>query len=121
MAVSEAFEAWVIAWPPGGAIDLHDHGGSSGAVVVVAGELKETRIVKRPSGGVTIRTSTVGAGQSVSFGARDVHDVVNVEDEAALSVHVYAPRLSSMTYYRMTEDSLEARSTVHYRFGEAVA
>src|ERR1700722_2451438 len=22
MAVSEAFEAWIIAWPPGGAIDL---------------------------------------------------------------------------------------------------
>ena len=77
--------------------------------------------MKRPSGGVAIRTSTIEAGQSIRFGARHVHDIVNVEGAAAISVHVYAPRLSSMTYYRMTDDALEARTTVHYRFGEAVA
>jgi predicted metal-dependent enzyme (double-stranded beta helix superfamily) len=121
MAVTETYEAWVIAWPPGGAIELHDHGGSSGAVIVVEGELKESRIAARPSGGVAIRTSTIGAGESVSFGARHVHDIVNAADATAISVHVYAPRLSSMTYYRMTEDALEAQSTVRYRFGEAVA
>ena len=30
IAATEAFEAWVIAWPVGGSIELHDHGDSSG-------------------------------------------------------------------------------------------
>lgn len=28
-----------------------------------------------------------------------MHDVVNLGDEPALSIHVYAPRLVSMTFY----------------------
>ena len=36
---SQDFEAWVIGWPAGGSIELHDHGDSGGAVVVVQGEL----------------------------------------------------------------------------------
>lgn len=39
---SQDFEAWVIGWPPGGAIQLHDHGESGGAVLVVQGELVES-------------------------------------------------------------------------------
>ena len=41
MVASPDFEAWVIGWPPGGAIELHDHGESSGAVVVAQGGLLE--------------------------------------------------------------------------------
>ena len=66
MVASDEVEAWIIAWPPGGAIELHDHGGSAGAVVVVAGELLETRIVAQPSGGVAPWTNTIGAGASSS-------------------------------------------------------
>src|ERR1019366_10060665 len=43
-ARTEACDAWLIAWPIGGAIQLHDHGASSGAIVVVSGTLEETRI-----------------------------------------------------------------------------
>jgi hypothetical protein len=121
MAASEVYEAWVIAWPPGGAIELHDHGGSSGAVVVAAGELLETSVVARPSGGVALETTRMGEGGSVRFTGRHVHDVVNVGATPAISVHVYAPLLTSMTYYQVTDGVLEAGSTVRYRFGEAVA
>ncbi len=121
MAVADSYEAWVIGWPPGGAIELHDHGGSSGAVVVAAGELTETRIESQPLGRVTLGTRRIGVGQSISFAGRHVHDVVNDADAPAISVHVYAPRLTSMTYYRMTDGALEAEATVRYRFGEAVA
>ena len=38
---TDAYEAWLIAWAPGGSLDLHDHGGSAGEVVVVEGELLE--------------------------------------------------------------------------------
>ncbi len=121
MASSDAFEAWVIAWPPGGAIELHDHGGSAGAVVVAAGELIETSVVSRPSGDVALETKTIAMGGSIGFGGHHIHDVVNSGDAPAISVHVYAPRLTSMTYYRMTEGVLEAGATRRYRFGQAVA
>jgi hypothetical protein len=121
VAGSEVFEAWVIAWPPGGAIELHDHGGSSGAVVVAAGELVETSVVARPSGGVALETTRIGEGGSIRFTERHVHDIVNVGDTPAVSVHVYAPLLTSMTYYRVTDGVLEAGSTIRYRLGEAVA
>jgi hypothetical protein len=121
MLASETVEAWVIAWPPGGSVELHDHGGSAGAVVVAQGELVETSVVVQPSGGVALRASTIGVGRSVGFGGHHVHDIVNAGAVPAISVHVYAPRLTSMTYYQLTEDGLEAGSTVRYRFGEAVA
>src|ERR1700734_3693488 len=50
IAASEGFEAWVIGWPPGGAIELHDHGESSGAVVVVDGELVEMVVTEDGQG-----------------------------------------------------------------------
>ena len=34
---SQEFEAWIIVWPLGGAIELHNHGESGGAVVVAHG------------------------------------------------------------------------------------
>jgi Cysteine dioxygenase type I len=121
MVASETVEAWVIAWPSGGSVELHDHGGSAGAVVVAQGELVETSVVLQPSGGVALRTNTIGVGGSISFGGHHVHDIVNGGAVPAISVHVYAPRLTSMTYYQLTEVGLEAGSTVRYRFGEAVA
>src|SRR5436305_2866319 len=33
--------AWLIAWPPGTGTGWHDHGGASGAMVALAGELTE--------------------------------------------------------------------------------
>jgi Cysteine dioxygenase type I len=121
MAVTDAFEAWVIAWPPGGAIELHDHGDSSGAVLVVTGELRETTIVPRASGGVVLETTTAGVGQSIGFEGRHIHDVVNVGEVPAISVHVYAPRLTTMRYYRVIEGVLHEGPAVRYSFGEAVA
>jgi hypothetical protein len=121
MGASDTLEAWVIAWPPGGSVELHDHGGSAGAVVVATGELVETSVVAQPSGGVALRTNTVGVGRSIRFAGHHVHDIVNAGEKPAISVHVYAPRLTSMTYYQLTEVGLEAGATVRYRFGEAVA
>jgi len=121
MAASATFEAWVIAWPPGGAIELHDHGGSFGAVAVVAGALNETAVVSQPAGAIALRTMTIGPGHSISFPEHHVHDIVNSGDTPAISVHVYAPRLTSMTYYRLIDGALEAGQTVRYGFGEAVA
>jgi hypothetical protein len=77
--------------------------------------------VARASGSVVLETSTIGEGQSTCFAGHHVHDIVNMADAPAISVHVYAPRLTTMTYYRVTDGVLEAGPTLHYRFGEAVA
>jgi predicted metal-dependent enzyme (double-stranded beta helix superfamily) len=120
IAASPVFEAWVISWPPGGAIELHDHGGSGGAVVVASGELVEV-VVAEGQRGVHAATSTVlPASASVTFGKAHVHEIVNLGRGPAISVHVYAPRLTTMTYYEFSNGLLEARATVHYQLGAAI-
>jgi hypothetical protein len=94
VAASDTFDAWLISWPTGGAVDLHDHGGSAGAIAVVEGELTEVRPAK---GGLTRRVLSVGAVHDVAPDA--VHDVLNVGPGRALSVHVYSPPLTEMTFY----------------------
>src|SRR4051794_8645952 len=38
---TEDVEAWLLTWTHEQAVELHDHGGSSGAVLVVEGTLEE--------------------------------------------------------------------------------
>ena len=111
---SRDYEAWAIGWPPGGSIDLHDHGASAGAVLVVSGELTETRLFRRPTGRLGAATTTLTAGCSVSFPGHFVHDVVNEGSTDAISVHVYSPRLRSMTYYNLESGVLAPLRTVCY-------
>jgi hypothetical protein len=120
MVASDAFEAWVIAWPPGGAIELHDHGGSSGAVVVASGELVETTVTRRPDGSAETETTVLPVGASSAFEAPHIHDLVNLGTVPALSVHAYGPRLTAMTHYDIAEGQLVTGPTMHYRFGAAI-
>jgi hypothetical protein len=101
LAVTDLFEAWAIGWPTGGKIDLHDHGPSSGAIVVASGTLTETTVRSVNRGVAVITTQHIGPGMSRRFGPRYVHDLVNDGEQEAISVHVYGPRLSAMSYYRL--------------------
>ena len=96
----DIFEAWLLGWPSGGGIELHDHGTSSGALVVVEGALLETYIGAsdwvRPGG--RLRHRRLPEGALVSFGPDHIHDVVNGGAGQALSIHAYSPRLRSMTF-----------------------
>ena len=97
----DVFEAWLLGWPVGGGIELHDHGRSSGALIVVEGTLVETYIGSyawvRP--GARIRHRRLPQGALVPFGPDHIHDVVNGGGRPALSIHTYSPRLCSMTFY----------------------
>jgi hypothetical protein len=104
LAVTDLFEAWAIAWPPGGAIKLHDHGQAGGAVVVAAGALVETTVRASRDGRAVIGTHRVSAGEHRCFGPHYIHDLVNDGENRALSVHVYGPRLSTMSYYDLRAD-----------------
>jgi predicted metal-dependent enzyme (double-stranded beta helix superfamily) len=104
------YEVWLIAWAVSGALELHDHGGSSGVVRVVSGQLVETYTdldERHP-----LRSATLGAGDSVALPATRVHEVWNPGPAPALSVHVYAPPLTTMTFYDHRHGHfLEARRT----------
>ena len=117
IAVTDRFEAWVVGWPAGGAIELHDHGESSGAVVVVSGTLVE-RTVAEGDGSLVATSRPVAAGGHVVFGPGHVHDLVNPGPGPALSVHVYGPRLRSMTYFASDDGrTLVPVRTEEYREG----
>lgn len=89
-------EVWLLAWLPGQETDLHDHGGSAGAFVVVSGTLTEQAV----SGGrLTDLALPTGSGRR--FGAHHVHRVANLGGTPAVSVHVYGPALRTMTRYRL--------------------
>lgn len=102
LAATDLFEAWAIGWPPGGKIELHDHGESSGSVVVARGALVETRIRPTEHGVATVAIHHLATGDHHTFGPRYVHDIVNGGPDHAVSVHVYGPKLTCMNYYRLS-------------------
>lgn len=103
IARTDELEAMVIAWPVGGSIELHDHGPSSGAVVVVSGQLTESYLT--PGAG-TLASRTVVEHDGIVFGRGHVHDVSNIGPHPAISVHVYAPALTSMTFFDLSGGAL---------------
>jgi hypothetical protein len=96
------------------------HGGSSGAVVVAGGELVEMAVTEDLPGAFSTKSTVLPASASVTFGRAHVHEIVNLGPGPAISVHVYAPRLTTMTYYELSNELLETRATVRYQLGEAI-
>ncbi|MET7968926.1 cysteine dioxygenase family protein [Micromonospora sp. NPDC005305] len=96
LAADAEHEVWALSWLPGQGTDLHDHGGSSGAFLVVAGALTEETVT-----GGRLRPHQLAAGAGRRFGPRHVHVVTNRSGQPAASVHVYRPALRRMTRYRL--------------------
>jgi Cysteine dioxygenase type I len=101
LAVTDLFEAWAIGWPPGGTIELHDHGQSRGAMVVASGALTESTVRPSDKGVTLIGNQQIPTGQHRLFGSHYIHDLGNDGDDPAVSVHVYGPRLTTMSYYQL--------------------
>lgn len=113
----EELDVWLISWVPGHATELHDHGGSLGALTVLSGSLNEYRW-----DGTRLRRRRLEAGDQAGFPLGWVHDVVwaprSVERavakpapvEPTLSVHAYSPPLTAMSYYDVTERNTLRRS-----------
>ena len=108
LVADEDHEAWLVWWPAGGGIELHDHGDSAGAVCVLEGTLVETYMSRpgpsRMSGRMESRR--LRSGSLIAFGPGHVHDLANHGPVQALSIHVYAPRLSSMTFFETDPDGV---------------
>ena len=55
-----------------------------------------------------------GPGQTFDFAASDIHRVLHVGDEAAVTLHAYSPPLWRMGAYAVREDGVLARHSVSY-------
>jgi hypothetical protein len=101
-------DVWLISWVPGHRTELHDHGGSLGALTLLTGSLDEFRW-----DGEKLRCRRLKAGDQAGFPLGWVHDVVwapnapgpSMTSPAApsLSVHAYSPPLTVMSYYEVTD------------------
>jgi hypothetical protein len=92
-----SYDAWLIAWGSTGMLQLHDHGGSRGVVRVADGELVETYTDagrREP-----LRSRVIGPATTVAVPSTSIHEVWNARPALALSVHVYSPPLTTMTFY----------------------
>jgi hypothetical protein len=100
----DELDVWLISWVPDRSTELHDHGGSLGALTVVSGALRETRW-----DGEALRRRRLVAGDQAAFPLGWVHDVVWTPERdlsapiSTLSVHAYSPPLTAMSYYEVTE------------------
>ena len=101
----DELDVWLISWVPDRSTELHDHGGSLGALTVVSGALQETRW-----DGERLRHRRLAAGDQAAFPLGWVHDVVWARDTISvagasptLSVHAYSPPLTAISYYEVSE------------------
>ncbi|SEH67611.1 Cysteine dioxygenase type I [Mycolicibacterium rutilum] len=97
----DELDIWLISWVPDRSTELHDHGGSLGALTVLSGSLRETRW-----DGGALRRRRLTAGDQAAFPLGWVHDVVWAPSAVAaptLSVHAYSPPLTAMSYYEVTD------------------
>lgn len=112
----DEIDVWLISWAPDRSTELHDHGGSLGALTVVSGALAETRW-----DGTDLRHRRLEMGDQAGFPLGWVHDVAWAPDTPdiptslsgaalscvtpTLSVHAYSPPLTAMSYYEVTQRS----------------
>src|SRR3954447_7848656 len=99
-------QIWLLSWLPGQGTPLHDHGRAAGAFAVARGTLTERVVATGGAGGPRETATELPAGRLRFFGAHYVHQVTNGHAEAAVSLHVYAPRLTEMNTYRVDEQGL---------------
>lgn len=95
------YEVWLLSWVPGQGSGRHDHGGSSGVLTVLDGELTE----HAPRGPLTLR-----AGSQRVFAPGYAHEVVNDTLDGAVSLHVYFPGLTEMPMHSCSPARPEALS-----------
>lgn len=108
LVLDEHVEAWLICWNAGNDTGFHDHDRSCGAVGVVAGHVREERLVL--GGDPAVRE--VAGGGVFSFDATDIHRVLHVGDEPAVTLHLYSPPLGRMGAYEVLPDGRLARRSI---------
>jgi hypothetical protein len=100
LALTGGVELWLLSWMPGQGTEPHDHGGASGSFTVLLGELAED--YRYPGG--PIRSARHRPGAGIGFGAGRAHQVRNLGEHNAASVHAYSPPLVPTREYASLAD-----------------
>jgi predicted metal-dependent enzyme (double-stranded beta helix superfamily) len=108
LLANEHVGVWVISWLPGHDTGWHDHAGSSGAVAVGTGAVRE----ERPPWGAEREALEAAAPSSFTFGDTDIHRVTAVGDRPAVTIHAYSPPLQAMGIYREDDEGRMERTTI---------
>ena len=108
LARDEHLEAWLICWNDGNDTGFHDHDLSHGAVGVAAGRVREETLAL---GGEPV-VREVAAGGVFSFDATDIHRVLHLGDEPAVTLHLYSPPLRRMGAYEVQADGRLSRRAI---------
>jgi quercetin dioxygenase-like cupin family protein len=108
LLAEEHLEVWLLCWSEDHDTGFHDHDLSAGAVAVVAGEVREERLLLgRPPA-----SRTLGAGESFVFGAADIHRVLHAGEAPAVTIHAYPPPLERMGVYVVEAGGVLQRHSV---------
>ena len=105
----EYVDVWLICWGPFDDTGWHDHDVSCGAVRVVRGVLKESRLRL----GGQHATAEVTSGQSFCFGPEHIHRLSGVYG-TAVSIHAYSPPLWRLGQYSISPAGVMRRLSVSY-------
>jgi predicted metal-dependent enzyme (double-stranded beta helix superfamily) len=106
-------DLWLICWSHDHDTGFHDHDLSAGAVAVIAGSVREERLVLgRPARAPIART--VRAGSSFAFGASDIHRVLHAGEQPAVTIHAYSPPLVRMGAYAIEPSGQLRRHAISY-------
>jgi predicted metal-dependent enzyme (double-stranded beta helix superfamily) len=109
----EHLDIWLICWSHDHDTGFHDHDLSAGAVAVVAGSVREERLVLgRPVDAPIARTAH--AGSAFDFGASDIHRVLHAGTEPAVTIHAYSPPLVRMGSYTIEPSGQLRRHSVSH-------
>jgi len=109
----EHLDVWLLCWSRDHDTGFHDHDLSAGAVAVVAGSVREERLVLgRPVDAPIARLAEAGA--SFSFGAADIHRVLHAGKGPAVTIHAYSPPLVRMGSYTVEPTGQLHRHAVSY-------
>jgi predicted metal-dependent enzyme (double-stranded beta helix superfamily) len=96
---------WLICWMNDHDTGFHDHDVSAGAVAVTAGRVREERLAIGPA----TRDRTFAAGDTFHFSPADIHRVLHVGSDPAITLHAYSPPLARMGAYVIADDGVLAR------------
>jgi hypothetical protein len=102
---SPQVEIWLIGWHAGQNLDLHDHGGASGAFTVCEGTI-EVRQGSSSQPYDEVRQRTLRKGDTVTFDGEYIHEVANRYTTPATTIHAFSPALATMGYYETVAGEL---------------
>lgn len=100
LAADDEAELLLMGWLPGQASAIHDHGRSSGAALVLAGEAEEETFELTGDGGARrLQARRLRRGDATVERPSDVHRVLNPTTGLLVTLHAYGPRLAGYGTY----------------------